>query len=384
MIPSPVSSADSARSVNEFGLQLYHELGARPGNLFFSPYSVAAAVSMVQAGAAGTTQAEIAKALHSPADPHGAMRELAASLKEADKDVKLNIANALWGQAGTQFGPDFLETAKRDYAGGFRTADFKKNAAKETDRINAWVTEQTKDRIKQLIGPDMLDASTRLVLTNAIYFKAAWRDQFDKHLTKPGPFHRDEGEVGARMMRQVERYGYYADDSLQALDLPYTGGRMSMLVLLPKKRGGLAALEKTLSAAALADVAGKLKEQKVDATLPRFKLEDEFGLNEALKALGMTSAFDAKKADFRPMCPSCYPDEPLYISAAVHKAFVAVDEEGTEAAAATAMVMATGSAMVKEAPPPVFVADHPFFFAVRDRKTGAVLFAGRLVSPPKE
>lgn len=380
MTPNPAEGAETARSVNDFGLQLYGKLAAKPGNLFFSPYSVAAALSMVQAGAGGATAAQIAKVLRSPAAPHRAMRELADSLKAADAGVTLSIANALWGQTGTPFGKDFLETVRRDHGGGLNTADFKKGAEKETDRINAWVSDRTRGKIPKLLEPRMLDENTRLVLTNAVYFKAAWRDQFTKSFTEPAPFYGDSGEAKVQLMTRTGRYGYFADPSLQALDMPYHGERLSLLVVLPRDRKGLAAFEKALSAAVLQDIAQKLREQKVEVLLPRFKLEGSFEVSDALKALGMPLAFDPFKADFKPLCPTCAPTEPLYISNAVHKAFVAVDEEGTEAAAATAIMMAPGSAPMRDEPP-VVRADHPFFFAVRDRMTGVVLFAGRLTRP---
>lgn len=369
MTPITAEAAEMARSVNDFGLNLYAKLGAKPGNLFFSPYSVAAALSMVQAGAGGATAKQMAKVLGSPAP----------SLKGADTGITLNIANALWGQTGTPFGKDFLETVRRDHAGGFNTADFK-DAEKETARINAWVSDKTKGKIPKLLGPRAITDITRLVLTNAVYFKAAWDQQFDKRATQPGSFYGDSGEVKAPMMTRQAWYGYFANDSFQALDVPYEGQRMSMLILLPRKRNGLPALEKTLTAAALQDAVSKLRDQKVDVTLPRFKLDGGYELADALKALGMPLAFDALKADFKPMCPTCDPKEPLYITSAVHKAFVAVDEAGTVAAAATAIMMGVGSAAMPE-PPPVFTADHPFFFAVRDRQTGVILFAGRLTSP---
>lgn len=370
MTPNPAEAAETARSVNDFGLKLYAKLGAKPGNLFFSPYSVAAALSMAQAGAGGATAAQMAKVLGSPVK----------RLMETDTGVTLTIANSLWGQTGTPLGKEFLETVRRDYTGGFNTADFKKDAEKETARINAWVSDKTKGKVPKLLGPRVITDITRLVLTNAVYFKATWDQQFDKRFTQPEPFYGDAGDSQAPMMKKLTWYGYFADDSLQALDIPYEGNRMSMLILLPRKRDGLPALEKTLTASVLQDIVTKLQNQKVDVSLPRFKLEGSFEVSDALKALGMPLAFDPLKADFKPMCPTCAPTEPLYISNAIHKAFVAVDEAGTEAAAASAIMMGVGSAAMPQ-DPPVFRADHPFFFAVRDQMTGVVLFAGRLTRP---
>lgn len=369
LLVSQTSAAEPARPLNDFGLKLYAKLGAEPGNLFLSPYSVAAALSMVRTGAGGDTAKQMAKVLGAPAP----------SLKGADTGITLTVANALWGQKGMPFGKDFLETVRRDYGGGFNTADFK-DAETETARINAWVSDKTQGKIPNLLGPRVITDITRLVLTNAIYFKATWRDPFQKRVTQTAPFYGDSGETRAQLMWQTAWYGYYADPSLQALDMPYQGDRISMLVILPRDRKGLAAFEKTLSAAVLRNIALKASEQKVEVYLPRFKLEGSFEVGDALKALGMPLAFDPLKADFKPMCPTCPAEEPLFISSAIHKAFVAVDEDGTEAAAASAVAMGVGSAANAQEPP-VFRADHPFFFAVRDRKTGVILFAGRLTHP---
>ena len=372
-----------ADGVNAFGLDLYRALAEEEGgNLFLSPYSIALALAMTYAGAEGQTAQEMAEVLHltlPDARVHAAMNALDLAL-HAGEDREMDSydppifrsANALWGQQGLGFEEAFLETLAANYGAGMRVLDF---AESEEARqiINAWVEEQTEDRIQDLIKPGVLDALTRLVLTNAVYFKAQWQYQFSEGATADGPFYLADGSaVTVPMMRQTERLGYYAEDGLQVLELHYMGGTHSMLILLPEQ-GELDALAAGLDEARLRELVAQVERQTVALTMPRFEYEAEFSLGEMLQELGMPTAF-GEGADFSGMTT----EADLFISEVVHKAWVAVDEEGTEAAAATAVVMAE-SAMPME--PVEVTVDHPFLFAIRHRGTGTLLFLGQVVDP---
>jgi serpin B len=292
---------------------------------------------------------------------------------------ELLVANALWGQKGYEFKPAFTQLLQNNYGARLKDVDFAKTEqARKT--INDWVAQQTKDKIKDLIPPGAVDNLTRLVLTNAIYFKGKWETKFAKEGTKDGQFKvTAEKSVDVPMMHQLHDFGYTENDDLQMLELPYIQNELSMVIMLPKKIDGLADLEKSLTAASV----GKwLKEQRptpVDVTLPKFTFSSEFMLKDTLKAMGMTDAFDGGKADFTGMTDK----EKLFISKVIHKAFVAVDEEGTEAAAATAVVT-TPTACPPPEEPKVFKADHPFMFLIRHNSTGEILFMGRVANPKGE
>ena len=372
-----LASCPSYAGDNAVALNLYQRLSAQPGNLFFSPYSISSALTMTYAGAGGRTASQMASVLRLGGDAHAACRDLAASLDEAARlgKVELSVANALWGQEGFGFNKPFLELAKRYYGAGLHEMDFKRDSEGARKTINTWVQGKTAERIKELIGPGILDAMTRLVLTNAIYFKGDWAARFDKGATLEEDFHLDGGKaVRAPMMRQTQEFRYSEAPGLQILEMPYSGGRLSMIVLMPSKADGLKALESRLDEQALSGWLKGLRRGKVQVILPRFKTSSGFRLDSVLKAMGMRDAFSLKSADFSGMDGK----KDLYIGAVLHKAFVDVNEEGTEAAAATAVVMA-----IKAAPaaPPMFRADHPFLFLIRDAKTGAILFMGRLADP---
>jgi serpin B len=288
---------------------------------------------------------------------------------------QLVVANALWGQKGYAFKPDFTKLLEKSYGAGLNDVDFaqSKEAAKT---INDWVAKQTKDKIKDLIPEAAITDLTRLVLTNAVYFKSNWDNKFTKAATKDAPFKLStDKSLDVPMMHQRSHFGYVENDDLQVLELPYTQNELSMLVVLPRKDNGLADVEKTLTADIIEKWLKDKKHELVDVTMPKFTFSSEFGLAGTLKAMGMTDAFDAGKADFSGMTDK----EKLCISAVIHKAFVAVDEDGTEAAAATAVMM-TGSAMRVEQPK-TFLADHPFVFIIRHNATGEILFMGRLANP---
>lgn len=370
---------------SRFATDLYARLKEKTsGNLFFSPYSVSAALAMTYAGAAGETQKQMAEVLHftvTESELHKAMARLRSSLlADTKKGYQLRVANRLWGRKGYEFLPEFLQTTRRYYGAEMGIVDFAENTEAARQEINGWVEKQTEEKIKDLLGPGVLDPRTRLVLTNAIYFKGDWQKKFNKKTTKEAPFHLSaDKEVMVPMMRQTEQFGYLAVGDLQVLEMPYANGELSMVVLLPKEIGGLPQLEKKVTQANLQEWTKGLRRQKVIVYVPRFKMTSQFGLKDTLQAMGMKLAFDDEKADFSRMSRK----EGLYISAVIHKAFVDVNEEGTEAAVATGVVMKMkkGPARPRSEETPVFRADHPFVFLIRDNRTGSIVFMGRVVNP---
>ncbi len=370
---------------SEFAFDLYAKLKDDPkikkdgGNLFFSPYSISTALAMTWAGARGLTEKQMAEVLHftlPQAELHKSFGELEKQLNEGGErgGYELSVANALWGQAGYNFLKEFSGLTEESYGAGLKEVDFAGRTEKARRTINAWVEEKTRDKIKDLIQPGVLSTLTRLVLTNAIYFKGNWANQFDKKRTEDEPFELTRGkQVTVPMMHIKERFGYWAGAELQVLDLPYEGQELSMVVLLPRQVGGLAELEKSLT---LKKWLRGLRKQEVVVALPKFEVSTKFELAGHLKAMGMPDAFSLPPADFSGITG----DKSLFISNVIHKAFVAVDEEGTEAAAATGVGMQLTSI---PSPPVVFRADRPFIFLVRDNRSGSILFMGRVMNPAK-
>ncbi len=290
---------------------------------------------------------------------------------------QLRVANRLWGQKGYPIQPEFLALTRQQYGAEMLLLDFAQSKA-ASQEINHWVEQQTNGKIKDLIPPGSLGAMTRLVLTNAVYFKGEWVQPFDKKNTKEEDFaFSAEGKVKVPLMHQQKKLGYAEEETFQVLELPYAGRELSMVVLLPKEVDGLPELEKAVTTDKLAALMLKLRVREVNAYLPKFKLETSFGLNSTLQAMGMKRAF-SREADFSGISST----EALYISAVLHKAYVDVNEEGTEAAAATGVVM-KAMAVRRPQPIPVFRADHPFLFLIRDTKAGSILFMGRLTKPTK-
>jgi len=372
-----------ARQNAAFALELYARLKDRPGNLFFSPHSLSTALGMTYAGARGQTETQMAKVLkfaRGPEPLHPAFRALQDSLNDPDqkRGFELQVANALWGQQGYAFLPDFLRLVEENYDGGLRQVDFRSATETARNTINAWVEEATRDKIKELLKQGVVDDRTRLVLTNAIYFKGDWANPFDKKLTSDRPFTVGPGRtVDTPMMRQTAEFRYMEDAQTQALELSYAGRALSMVALLPRETDGLGALEADLAPDRLNRRLQGLQTQRVSLFLPRFKTTSEFSLVETLGAMGMADAF-GDRADFSGMNGR----RDLFISAVVHKAYVDVNEEGTEAAAATGVAMSLKSMV--PSPPVVFRADHPFLFLIRHNPTGALLFLGRVVNPASE
>jgi len=374
-----------AQESNAFAVDLYGKLSATPGNLFFSPASVSSAFSMAYAGARGATATEMASTLHfalSPDRLHPAMGALLTQLNGPHENYELHMANALWAEKTQHFLPDYTSLMKRDYGAGFQPVDFRANPEAARALINNWVAQQTKQKILDLVPAGSVTPLTRLILTNAIYFKAAWADQFSKSQTEADDFHLSATKtVKTDLMHQSKGGAYFRGPAFQALELPYLRNDLSMIVLLPDDPDGLPALEKSLTAASLNTWINSLSyEERIIVTFPRFKITRQFELSSTLVSLGMKQVFESGIADFSGITG----DKSFSISAAIHKAYIDVDEEGTEAAAATAVMM-VGAAMRPAPPPPpiVFRADHPFLFLIRENSTGAILFLGRLTDPTK-
>ena len=380
----PSDNAAIVRGDNQFAVDMYAQLDReQPGkNLFFSPTSISLALAMTAAGARGPTQSEMARVLHLDAElaqAHAHYHQLleqwnAVGQKRA---YQLRVANRLWGQKGYPIRPEFLALTRQQYGAEMLLLDFAQAQAASLE-INQWVEQQTNGKIKDLIPPGSLDALTRLVLTNAVYFKGDWVQPFDKQNTQEEDFAVSaQSKVNVPLMHQQTRMGYAEEDTLQVLEMPYAGRELSMVVLLPKKVDGLLELEKAITVDKLVSLMSKLRIREVSTYLPKFKLETSFELNRTLVTMGMKQAF-SHAADFSGISSA----EALYISAVLHKAYVDVNEEGTEAAAATGVVM-KAMAMPPLEPIPVFRANHPFLFLIRDTKAGSILFMGRLTSPLK-
>ena len=393
----PASRADLrelVRGNNDFAFDLYRALNDAEGNLFYSPFSISQALAMTFAGARGETERQMAETLQyrlPQSNLHPAFNSLDRALASRGKDpdplgtlkegeakqyIRLNIANAVWGQHGYGFLPDFLDVLAENYGAGMRPMDFAGAPEESRVRINDWVAEETGDKVKNLLRPRTIEPNTRLVLTNAIYFNASWHWPFDRRQTKVGPFHLEGGgSVDVPMMTETsdDFYGYARGDGYQAVDVPYSWGEMSMTVLLPDG-GALAELEDSLNADLLDRIMDDIEIDYVTLTMPLFKFESEFSLVDTLAGMGMPDAFDLR-ADFSGMTGT----KALVISHVVHKAFVSVDERGTEAAAATAGV---GVLVALPGKDPIQVTvDRPFIFLIRDTATGTVLFIGRVMNP---
>ena len=369
-----------SQSNNHFAIDLYRQLRPQEENLFFSPISLSTALAMTYAGAKGDTAREMANVLHF-ALPEAQIHTAFAALLERlnvpkEKAYELRVANRLWGQRGYGFLPSFLATTRNAYGAEPVQVNFVDAADQARQDINTWVAEQTNNKIKDLVPQGVLNALTRLVLTNAIYFKGKWVHPFDKQETQEAPFTTSAGKrVKVSLMVQQEEFQYGETQKLQLLEMPYIGDDLSMLILLPKQVDGLPALEKELTLENLAQWSSDMRSQEVLTYLPRFKLTERFELRSPLSALGMPSAFKPDQANFSGMNNA----RNLFLSAVLHQAFVEVNEEGTEAAAATGVVIRATSAQII----PTFRADHPFIFLIREKQSGSILFIGRVANPAK-
>jgi serpin B len=387
-ISSPDVSASEQSLLVEgnsaFAFELYQALKGKDGNLFYSPHSISLALAMTYAGARGETAQQMADTLQFMLKQdrlHPAFNWLDAELASrgegaAGKDgegFRLNIVNAIWGQKDYEFLINFLDVLAENYGAGLRILDFITEPEKSRVTINDWVSNQTEGRIEDLIPPGMIDALTRFVLTNAIYFNAAWKYPFAENMTANGPFYLlDGGQVIAPMMQQTESFGYTEGEGYQAVELLYDGDELSMVILLPEA-GQFEAFEEGLQAQQVSDIISDLQPAEVILTMPQFEFDSEFSLKDTLAEMGMPIAFSGA-ADFSGMTGN----RELFISDVVHKAFVSVDEAGTEAAAATAVIMPP------LAPPELLVevtVDRPFIFLIRDIETDAILFVGLVLNP---
>jgi len=384
-ITSPdVSTSEQALLVegnSAFAFELYRELKEKRGNLFYSPYSISLALAMTYAGASGETAQQMADTLQFLLDQerlHPAFNWLDAELASrgegaAGKDgegFRLNIVNTIWGQKDYEFLSDFLDVLAENYGAGLRILDFITETEASRLAINQWVSNQTEGRIEDLIPQGAIDSLTRLVLTNAIYFNAAWAHSFDEDMTADGPFYLlDGGQVSVPMMKQTESFSYTDGKGYQAVELLYDGGELSMVILLPEA-GKFEAFEENFNAQQVDAIISGLQPARVTLTMPQFEFDSEFSLKDTLADMGMPIAFSPAEADFSGMTGN----RELFISAVLHKAFVAVDEAGTEAAAATSVIMTSSM-------PLEVTIDHPFIFLIRDIETGAILFVGRVMNP---
>jgi serpin B len=361
--------------------RLYNQLTGQgtDQNLFFSPFSIQVALAMCAVGAKGETRDALIDLIGAPGDLNEQNQQYADLLlsicSDGSQPTTLVTANAVWAQKDYTFKPEFAEAIERYYDGVFRDVDFQSPIA-VVEAINDWVQAKTNGRINDLLSADMIDAHTRLVLTNAIYFKAEWEKLFEMDRTKDEPWYGPDGQTAVHMMHKKEGLNYFESDVLQAVNLPYKGRHLSMLVVLPRRKDGLPMLEQQWTQALFDQITTGFDSETVNVWLPRFKFDSSFALSNTLCAMGAEIAF-SDRADFTGIA-----GEPLMISEVIHKAFVDVTEEGTEAAAATAVIM-TRSAGVgpRLAEPLVFRADHPFLFFIWNRKTHAIFFSGRVVNP---
>jgi serpin B len=392
----------------EFAFDLYQAIRRTKGNLFYSPYSLSLALAMTYAGARSTTEEQMAEVLHfmlPQEDFHPALQTLSlvVASRGADPEVQLTIANSLWVQTGYPFLPTFLDLLATNYDAAPRHVDFLGAPGEACDAVNEWVSRETEGKIQNLLDPGAITSYTRLVLANAIYFKVDWLHQFSKAATRDGPFYLLDGsEVIASMMEQEEDFRYTRGDGYQAIELPYCGEELSMVILIPKKAAEQSdsgpprpptppgpstppptgpidpvhfeEFEQSLDAERFASIVTDLRLTTVHLIMPKFTYESSFNLGDTLVDMGMTDAFKGKVADFSGMDGTRL----LYISDVLHKAFVAVDEEGTEAVAATVIPVAA----IGLPPEPVqLTIDCPFIFVIRDVETGAILFVGRVLDP---
>ncbi len=383
--------ADLVGGNSNFAFDLYQNLRGADGNLFYSPYSISLALAMTYAGARGETERQMADTLHylltqdklHPAfnalDMELASRGEGAQGKD-DEGFRLNIVNAVWGQDGCTFAPGFLDGLAQSYGAGVRILDFLEASEESRVIINDWISDQTEERIKDLIPEGMISPDTVMVLTNAIYFNAAWLHQFNDRNTRDSDFHLIDGStVAVPMMSQTEKFGYASGEGYLAVELPYDGDELSMIILLPDE-GRFREFEESLDADTVSDVTNGIEYRQVSLTMPKFEFESEFSLADTLEAMGMPDAFDLRKADLSGMgiseCPGGGGNP--FIADVIHKAFVLVDEEGTEAAAATAVVITEESG---PADPIEVTVDKSFVFLIRDSATDAILFVGRIEKP---
>jgi len=374
---TPQTVAEVVGGNNKFAFDLYSQLAKNnEKNVFFSPWSIYTALAMTYEGARGRTAEEMESVLHLPEDDDVRRPSFAwiHNRLNENEEYELESANALWAQEGHSFLDSYFGIIENYYGGEIANLDFENGAEEARKAINDWVSEKTGGRIEELIEEGMLTPLTRLVLTNAIYFKGEWAKQFDEDATRPENFWVGPGRtVEVPMMSLTGEFNYTETEEFEALEMPYEGGDLSMLILLPKTRFGLSDLEKDIGPSLLNEIRGGLREQTVDVYMPRFELRTDYELSDALKEMGMASAFSGGIADFSGMDGT----RDLFMDLVAHQAFVRVDEGGTEATAATGVVVILGIHKT-------FRADHPFLFIIQQTETGNILFMGRVIDPSEQ
>jgi serpin B len=365
---------------NQFAFDLYKNISQKPENLFYSPFSISAALGMTYTGSKGNTEKQIADVMNFAANDAAFYNNYQAYLHSINKlnndTVSIYTANSFWAQVDFKFKKEFVEIIRNHFSGEIKNVDFIKEAEKCRLEINKWVEVKTNNKIENLIKPGLIDDLTRLVLVNAIYFKAPWEMPFNEKATKKMDFKTDETSVvSTDFMTAENNYKYYTEEDFSAIEIPYKKGSLSMLIILPSDNNSFKALNKNISNAVYDKINSALVIKKVKLTLPKFKATCEFELSDVLKSMGMQDAF-TDKADFSGMTGK----KDLKISKVVHKSFINVDEAGTEAAAATAVII-----RIKSVPMNVveFKADHPFMFIIRENTGGSILFAGNVYNPTK-
>ena len=371
-------------SVNElenkdFVFAFYSEIAEedKKSNIFFSPLSISTAFSMAYEGAKENTASEMRQVFGFEPDDvkrQKAISEMSSMFNHKDGWYNLQVANALWIKDGYEIKQTYLDTVKNHYSGNADSVDFVTDDG--INKINSWVKQNTKNKIQDILAPNSTDEMTRMIITNAVYFNGKWSSEFNPKNTSEKPFWTDkDNSAMVSMMRQSAGIYNYADvENIQALELDYLGGDISMIVLLPKDRDGIEAIEEHMDGKKFNAIKERMTRQSLSVEIPKFEFETKYNLKVPLQSLGLQDAFDKDNANFQGITK-----EQVYLDRAAHKAFVNVNEEGTEAAAITALVMRNTSGP----PEPVaeFVADHPFMFVIQEKNTGEILFVGRLVNP---
>lgn len=396
-IPTPVmpatstqyvpNASDTVGAANRFAFELYNQYKNTNDNVFFSPYSISSALEMTYEGARGKTASEMQSVFHFSADPSvriPSFARLYSQINPQNASYQLSTANALWAQKDYPFDANYTKTIETYYGGKTTNLDFKTDTEGARQTINSWVSSKTNDKIPELFAKGTLNEYTRLVLTNAVYFKGKWDLPFKKEATQQKTFTVGDGTKSqCSMMNREDHLGYSETADYQAIELPYASNDLSMIVILPKT-GILAKIlpsddiEKNLTSKTFNDLKRNLSSELVDVYLPKFKFDTEYNMNDTLSTMGMPTAFDANNADFSGMTGNL----DLYIGIVVHKAYVDVNEEGTEAAAATGVGMKATSIAAPQQPK-LFNADHPFIFAIVHNATGSILFLGKVNDPTK-
>ncbi len=383
IITNASASQNLSDAMNSFALEAYSKLKQDDGNLFFSPFSISTALAMAAEGARGDTRTEMDRVLGlsgNTTTTRSAFATMMNGLNAPNGNYALSAANSLWTQAGYPIKSEFTTALTEYYSAEARSVDFVKDTEGSRMAINDWTAAKTNQKILNLIPQGMIDQATRSVLVNAIYFKGSWAQKFNASYTRDSPFYVNAQQNVTVHMMHIEsttNASYYSDDELRALELDYAGGDLSMLLLLPNQYDGLAGLESSLTVDRIGQIREKMYSTELPVWLPKFNMTKEKELSDTLKEMGMVQAF-SDNADFSGITDA----DNLCISKVVHKAYIGVDEEGTEAAAATAVIMRL-TAVLNEPPKPEFKADHPFIFFIVDKRAGTILFMGRVTDPTK-